>query len=354
MAKKSIFDKIRKNGGIFLNFINSIKERAKEKIQTIVLVETDDLRTLKAAEIVLKENYANIILVGEEVDIKKIANENGINLQQAKIIDPRISEQTEILTREFYELRKNKGIDLEKARKIITENPLYFGCMLVKVGYADGMVAGATHTSSDLLRAALQTIKTEKTIKVASSFILIDVPDCDYGENGLFIYADAGLNQNPSSEQLAEIAYSSAQTFKSLISREPYVAMLSHSTFASAPDHPDIIKVREAVKYAQANYPGLKVDGELQLDAAIIPEVAKRKAKDSIVAGHANVLIFPDLDSGNIAYKITERLAKAQAYGPITQGLAKPINDLSRGCSAEDIAGAIAITAVQAIEKINS
>lgn len=336
-----------------MNFIDSIKERAREKLQTIVLVETEDLRILTAAHIVLKEAYANIILVGEEKRIKKLAEENNLDLEQARIIDPKLSEQTEFLAHEFYELRKHKGMELDKAREIISEEVLYFGCMLVKVGMADGMVAGAVYTSSDLLRSALQTIKTDKTIKVASSFILIDLPDCEYGENGLFIYADAGLNQNPTSEQLAEIAYSSAETFRSLISREPYVAMLSHSTFASAPDHPDIIKVRDAVKYAQANYPGLKVDGELQLDAAIIPEVAERKAPNSIVAGRANVLVFPDLDSGNIAYKITERLAKAKAYGPITQGLAKPVNDLSRGCNALDIAGAIAITALQAIEKSN-
>lgn len=334
-----------------MNFIESIKERAREKLQTIVLAETEDARVLKAADIALRESYANIILVGEEQRINKIASENNLDIHQARIIDPKASEQTELLASEFYETRKHKGMTLEEAHQIISGSPLYFGCMLVKVGIADGMVAGAVYTSSDLLRAALQTIKTDKTIKVASSFILMDVPDCGYGENGLFIYADAGLNQNPTSEQLAEIAYTSAETFRSLIKREPYVAMLSHSTFASAPDHPDIIKVRDAVKYAQANYPLLKVDGELQLDAAIIPEVAAKKAPNRPVAGRANVLVFPDLDSGNIAYKITERLAKAKAYGPITQGLLKPINDLSRGCNAEDIAGAIAITAVQAIEK---
>jgi len=336
-----------------MNFIESIKERAREKMQTIVLVETEDVRVLEAAAMVLREAYANLILVGEESRILRIAAENNLNIQESRIIDPKMSEQLDFLANEFYEIRKHKGMTLEEAKKIILEQPLYFGCMLVKVGIADGMVAGAVYTSSDLLRSALQTVKTDKTIKVASSFILMDVPDCSYGENGLFIYADAGLNQNPTSEELAEIAYTSAETFRSLISREPYVAMLSHSTFASAPDHPDILKVREAVKYAQANYPLLKVDGELQLDAAIIPEVASRKAPNSIVAGHANVLVFPDLDSGNIAYKITERLAKAKAYGPITQGLLKPINDLSRGCSAEDVAGAIAITAVQAIEKNN-
>lgn len=336
-----------------MNFIESIKERAREKMQTIVLVETEDVRVLEATAMVLREAYANLILVGEESRILRIAAENNLNIQGSRIIDPKMSEQLDFLANEFYEIRKHKGMTLEEAKKIVLEQPLYFGCMLVKVGIADGMVAGAVYTSSDLLRSALQTVKTDKTIKVASSFILMDVPDCSYGENGLFIYADAGLNQNPTSEELAEIAYTSAETFRSLISREPYVAMLSHSTFASAPDHPDILKVREAVKYAQANYPLLKVDGELQLDAAIIPEVASRKAPNSIVAGHANVLVFPDLDSGNIAYKITERLAKAKAYGPITQGLLKPINDLSRGCSAEDIAGAIAITAVQAIEKNN-
>lgn len=336
-----------------MNFIESIKERARERLQTIVLVESEDVRVLEAASIVLKEAYANIILVGENARILKLAEENHLDISGARIIEPKMSEHLVFLANEFYEIRKHKGMTMEEARKIILEQPLYFGCMLVKVGIADGMVAGAVYTSSDLLRSALQTVKTDKTIQVASSFILMDVPDCSYGENGLFIYADAGLNQNPTSEELAEIAYTSARTFRFLISREPYVAMLSHSTFASAPDHPDILKVREAVKFAQANYPLLKVDGELQLDAAIIPEVASRKAPNSPVAGHANVLVFPDLDSGNIAYKITERLAKAKAYGPITQGLLKPINDLSRGCSAEDIAGVIAITAVQAFEKNN-
>ncbi len=336
-----------------MNFIESIKERARERLQTIVLVESEDVRVLEATAMVLKEAYANIILVGENARILKLAEERHLDIGGARIIEPKTSEQLDFLANEFYEIRKHKGMTMEEARKIVLEQPLYFGCMLVKVGIADGMVAGAVYTSSDLLRSALQTVKTDKTIRVASSFILMDVPDCEYGENGLFIYADAGLNQNPTSEELAEIAYTSALTFRSLISREPYVAMLSHSTFASAPDHPDILKVREAVKYAKANYPLLKVDGELQLDAAIIPEVASRKAPNSPVAGRANVLVFPDLDSGNIAYKITERLGKAKAYGPITQGLLKPINDLSRGCSAEDIAGVIAITAVQAIEKNN-
>lgn len=336
-----------------MDFIEQIKTRAKKDLQTIVLVETEDLRTLQAADMVLREGYANIILVGNANDITHLAEENQLDMKGAQIINPKFSEKTEILVREFYELRKKKGIDLAKAREIVTGMPLYYGCMLVKAGYADGMVAGAVHTSSDLLRAALQTIKTEPTIKVASAFFLMDVPNCEYGENGVFLYADSGLNQNPTSSELAEIAYSSGQTFQSLVGKEPVIAMLSHSTFGSAPDHPDILKVREAVKLAQANYPGLKIDGEMQVDAAIIPEVAMRKAPQSSVAGCANVLIFPDLDSGNIAYKITERLAKAKAYGPITQGLFKPVNDLSRGCSANDIAGVVAITAVQAIEQKN-
>ena len=235
---------------------------------------------------------------------------------------------------------------LGEAEKILLENKLYFSNMLVKCGYADGLVAGAIHSSADVLRPALQIIKTSSDSEIVSSFFLMDVPNCSYGANGVFVYSDSGMVQNPTSEELAEIARCSARTFEKLVGEEPKVALLSHSTLGSA-KHKDVDKVVKAVEIAKKENPELKLDGEFQFDAAVVPSVAEKKAPNSKVAGQANVLIFPDLDSGNIAYKITERLAHAKAYGPITQGLAKPVNDLSRGCMEEDIVGVIAITAFQ-------
>ena len=251
---------------------------------------------------------------------------------------------------EFYELRKNKGITLDEAKNLILNNNLYFGNMLVKMGYADGLVAGAVNSSADVLRASLQTLKTSKNSKIVSSFFLIDVPNCEYGEDGVFIFSDCGMIPDPTSEELVEIAKSSAQSFEQLVGKTPKIAMLSYSTMGSA-KHPNIDKITRAVQLAKETYPELLLDGELQFDAAVVPKVAKSKAPNSEVAGNANVLIFPDLNSGNIAYKIAERLAKAKAYGPITQGIAKPVNDLSRGCNEYDIVGAIAITCVQCEEK---
>ncbi len=325
-----------------MNIIDKMKKQVKDKHYKIILPETDDVRTLKAAEIVFNEKFATIILIGDKDKINKLYKLD----ENIEIIDPNTFDKIDELISEFYELRKHKGITIEQARKIITEDYLYFGNMLVKKGYADGLVAGAVHSSADVLRPALQIIKTKENIKTASSFFLMDVPNCKYGDNGVFIYSDCGMNQNPTSEQLADIAYTSAKTFESLIGDKPIVAFLSHSTYGSS-KHPDVDKVVEAVKIAKEKYPDILLDGELQLDAAIVPEVASKKAPNSEVAGRANVLIFPDLDAANIAYKITERLACAHAYGPITQGLAKPINDLSRGCNEYDIVGAIAITCMQ-------
>lgn len=329
-----------------MNFIEKIKNQVKQNKKTIVLAETEDVRTLKAAEIVKKEDFANIILVGVKEEIVSLAEKEQINIEGITIINPKEFSDFNKLKEEFYELRKNKGISLEEAEKILLENKLYFGNMLVKCGYADGLVAGAVNSSANVLRPALQIIKTAPDSKIVSSFFLMDVPNCEYGANGVFVYSDCGMVQNPNSEELAEIARASAKTFEKLVGETAKVAMLSHSTLGSA-KHPDVEKVTKAVEIAKTNYPQIELDGEFQFDAAIVPSVAEKKAPNSKVAGHANVLIFPDLDSGNIAYKITERLAHAKAYGPITQGLAKPVNDLSRGCNEFDIAGVVAITAFQ-------
>lgn len=323
-----------------MSFIESIKERAKKNKKTIVLPETMDERVLEAGSIALREGIADIILIGNPVTDK-------FDLSGATIIDPNTSELTEELINKLVELRKEKGMTYEDAKKLLLEDYMYFACMLVKTGRADGVVSGACHSTSNTLRPALQIIKTKPGVLLVSAFFLMVVPNCEYGSNGTFIFADSGLEQNPTPEKLAAIAASSADSFKLLVEEEPIVAMLSHSTKGSA-SHADVDKVVEGVRIAKEQYPEYKIDGELQLDAAIVPEVAKSKAPDSDIAGHANVLVFPDLDAGNIGYKLVQRLAKAEAYGPITQGIASPINDLSRGCSSEDIVGVIAITAVQA------
>ena len=331
------------------DMIKKIKERAKKERKTIILPESMDRRTLEATDIILKEKIANIILIGTEEEIQK--NSHGLDLSKARIINPNNSNYTEELINKLYELRKEKGMTKEKAKELLLNDYMYYACMLVKEGVADGVVSGACHSSSNTLRPALQIIKTAPSIKSVSAFFLMVVPDCKYGYNGTFVFSDAGLIQNPNPEELAEIAGISAQSFELLTGGTAKIALLSHSTKGSA-KHSDVDKVIEATKLAKSNYPKYEIDGELQLDAAIVPEVAKTKAKDSKVAGNANVLIFPDLDAGNIGYKLVQRLAKAEAYGPITQGIAKPINDLSRGCSAEDIVGVVAITAVQATKGI--
>lgn len=328
-----------------MGFIDRVKERAKQKKMTIVLPETSDRRTVIAAHKVLEEDIANLILIGNKQEIMKTAE--GLNLSKAKFVDPQQCEKLDEYAELLAMLRKGKGMTFEEAKELLLTNPLFMGCIMVKAGDADGMVAGAIHSSANVLRAALQTLKTAPNIKLVSAFFLVVVPDCDMGANGTFIFADAGLNQTPNAEEIAYIAESSAQSFRLLVEQEPIVAMLSHSTKGSA-KHPEVDKMVEAARLAKELDPALKVDGELQSDAAIVPEIAKSKAPDSDVAGKANVLIFPDLDAGNIGYKLVQRLAKAEAYGPITQGIAKPVNDLSRGCCADDIVGVIAITAVQA------
>lgn len=328
-----------------MNFIDTIKERAKKDKKRIVLPESMDSRVMEAASKALTEGIADIIIIGNPEEILK--SSNGFDISGATIINPYESELTEELINLLVELRKSKGLTYDEAKKLLLEDYMYYACMLVKTGRADGVVSGACHSTSNTLRPALQIIKTKPGVMLVSAFFLMIVPYCEYGANGTFIFGDSGLEQNPTPEKLAAIAASSAESFKLLVEKEPIVAMLSHSTKGSA-SHADVDKVVEGVKIAKENYPQYKIDGELQLDAAIVPSVAKSKAPDSEVAGHANVLIFPDLDAGNIGYKLVQRLAKAEAYGPITQGIASPINDLSRGCSSDDIVGVIAITAVQA------
>lgn len=327
-----------------MNFIERLIERAKSDVKTIVLPEGTDERVIKAAFMIKEQQVANVVLVGDEDEILKLAK--GLDLSGIKIEDPLKSDKTEEYSRIFYELRKSKGISLEQASEIM-KNPLYFGVMMVKNGDADGMVAGAANSTADTLRPALQILKTAPGTKLVSAFFVMVVPDCEYGKDGTFIYADCGLVENPDAEQLSEIAIASAKSFKTLVQEEPKVAMLSYSSYGSAKSELTE-KVITATKLAKEKAPDVAIDGELQGDAALVPAIAKTKAPESNVAGKANVLIFPDLNCGNIVYKLTERLAKAEAYGPITQGIAKPVNDLSRGCSAEDIVGVVAITAIQA------
>lgn len=330
-----------------MNFINEIKEKAKQSIKKIVLPEATDIRVVKAAATVLKEEFADIILLGDNEKINDIAKENSLDISKATIIDPTKSDRFEDYVNTFYELRKEKGITLEQARTIVLD-PVYFGMMMVKLGEADGLVSGAIHSTADTLRPALQILKTAPGTKLVSAFFVMVLPDEDYGEKGVFVFGDCGLNPNPNNEELAQIAISSAKSFEELVGKEAKVAMLSYSTHGSAKSD-SVTKVIEATELVKQEVPNLLIDGELQLDAALVPEISKMKAPGSKIEGNANTLIFPNLDAGNIGYKLVQRLAKAEAYGPLCQGIAKPVNDLSRGCSAEDIVGVIAITAVQAI-----
>ena len=331
-----------------MSFIDEIKNKAKQNIKTIILTESEDKRVLEAAQKVKSEGFAKIILIGKEVEAIKLAKENNIDISGIEIIAPEKSEKFEEYANAFYELRKAKGITIEDARRIVKDN-MYFGTMMVKLGDADGLVSGACHSTANTLRPALQILKTAPGTKLVSAFFLMVVPNCEYGENGIFVFGDSGLVENPTPEELSEIAISSSKSFKQLTGKEPKVAMLSYSTYGSA--HSELTeKVIEGTKLLKEKMPDLICDGELQLDAAIIPEIAASKAPGSPVKGEANTLIFPNLDAGNIGYKLVQRLAKAEAYGPLCQGIAKPVNDLSRGCNSDDIAGVVAITAVQAAD----
>ena len=326
-------------------FIDVIKEKAKADKKTIVLPESMDRRTSEAAEKILKEDLANLIIIGTPEEVE--ANSKGLDISGATIINPFTYEKTQEYVDLFVELRKKKGLTPEEAKEIMLKDYAYYGCLMIKNGDADGMVSGACHSTANTLRPCLQIIKTKPGTKLVSAFFLMEVPNCEYGENGTFVFSDCGLNQNPTADELAAIALSSAESFKMLVGKEPKVAMLSYSTKGSA-KHDDVTKVQEATRIAKEAAPELQLDGEMQLDAALVESVGASKAPGSTVAGHANVLIFPNLDAGNIGYKLVQRLAKAEAYGPMCQGIAKPVNDLSRGCSADDIVGVVAITAVQA------
>ena len=330
-----------------MSYIDKIKDRAKMDKKTIVLPESSDKRTLIAASKILEEGIANLIMIGNEEKINDGATWLEVDLTGLQIIDPEKSPKLEEYINLLYEIRKSKGMTLEKAREILLKDWLTFGIMMVKNNDADGMVAGACHSTADTLRPALQILKTAPGVKLVSAFFIVDTIMKNMGEGGTFLMADCGLNQDPTAEELAAIADSSSRSFKQLIGPKPVIAMLSHSTKGSA-KHPLVDKVVEATRIAHEQYPHLVIDGELQTDAALVPHVAKSKSPGSPVGGMANILIFPNLDAGNIGYKLVQRLGGAEAYGPMLQGIAKPVNDLSRGCSWEDIVGVVALTAVQA------
>ncbi len=330
-----------------MSFIERIKEEAKKDIKTIVLPESEDIRVLQAAQMITKEHIAKIILIGDAEEIQEKASKENIDLTGVNIINPATFNNFSKYANDLYELRKNKGMTLEQAKKLLKENSRYFATMMVKEEEADGFVSGASHPTSDTLKPALQILKTAPNTKLVSAFFIMVLQNKNFGEDGTFIFADCGLNEYPDADALSEIAISSAKSFEELIGKEPKVAMLSYSTYGSA-SSPLTEKVVEATALLRSKAPDLICDGEIQLDAAIIPEVAELKAPNSKLKGKANILIFPDLDAGNIGYKLTQRFGNAEAYGPLCQGTSKPVNDLSRGCSANDIVGVVAITAIQA------
>ena len=326
--------------------IDSMIERAKADKKTIVLPEGFDDRILAAAEETLKQGIANLVILGKPEEI----NAKGYNLEGAQIIDPATSEKAEEYANLLFELRKKKGMTEEEAHELVTTDNVYFATMMIKTGAVDGLVGGASCATVKILSPALRVLKTAPGAPMVSSIFLMEVPNCDLGENGVFAFADCALEIQPTAEKLAHIASLASKGFERLMGTEARIALLSHSSYGSA-NNDDAQKVRDAMAYIRENYPELNADGELQLDAAIIPEVGASKAPGSPVAGKANTLVFPDLDAGNIGYKLVQRLAGANAYGPILQGLAAPVNDLSRGCTAEDVVGVIAITCVQAQEQ---
>lgn len=320
------------------DFLQRMKDAAKRDVKTIVLPEGEDPRTIEAAKQIVAEGLAKLVILGNPDEVK---------VDGVEVIDPKTSDKHEAYAAKFAELRAKKGVTIEQAREQMNDNT-YFGTMMVKMGDADGLVSGACHSTANTLRPALQILKTAPGTKLVSAFFVMCTDKHEYGDNGTLLFADCGLNIDPNADELSEIALASANSWKAFVSgAEPKVAMLSFSTMGSAKgDVPT--KVQEAVKLAHEKNADLALDGDLQLDAALVEKVAALKAPESKVAGHANILVFPDLEAGNIGYKLVQRFAGAEAYGPILQGIAKPVNDLSRGCSYEDIVGVVAITAVQA------
>lgn len=332
-----------------MKLLDKIWELAKSNVKKIVLPEGNEERTIKATEVIVNEKIADVFLVGKEDEIINHSKKLNVNIDGAKIIDPENSEKYDEYVNLFFELRKNKGMTIDKAKEIIKDE-MYFGTMMLKNGDVDGLVSGAVHTTADLLRPGMQIIKTSPNIKIVSSFFIMNVPNKVYGEDGVMFFADSAVNPNPTAEELAHIAISTADNAKLLTGISPKVALLSFSSMGSA-KHELVDKIIDANRIANELRPDLMIEGELQLDTAIVPEICKSKAPNSKLQGKANVLIFPDLQSGNIGYKLVQRLANAEAIGPICQGFAKPLNDLSRGCSVSDIVNMVAVTCVQAQNK---
>ena len=336
---------IKKGVYATMAFIDELKAKARADKKTIVLPESMDKRTFEAAVKIMKEDIANLIIIGTPEEIAK--NAEGFDLTGVRFVDPFNDPNKQKYIDKFVELRAKKGVTPESAKQMMEEDYMYYACLMCKCGDADGAVSGACHSTGNTIRPALQLLKTKPGISSVSGFFVMDVPDCELGENGRFVFADCAVNVDFDSAKLAEIAILSAQSFEAFIGKEARVAMLSYSTMGSA-KHDDVTKVADAVKIVKESHPEIKIDGELQFDAAVVPSVANLKAPNSEVAGHANTIVFPSLEAGNIGYKLVQRLAKAGAYGPVLQGLSMPVNDLSRGCYADDIVGVVAMTAVQA------
>ena len=330
-----------------MSVIDTIRAKAKQQVMHIVLAEGAEPRTVQASAKIIKEGVAKVTLVGDEAEVKKVAQETGTDLTGVAVIDPKKCEKSAAYAQKLFELRQAKGMTLEQATELVTGNALYFGTMMLKMDDADGMVAGAINSTGNVLRPALQIIKGKPGIKTISSCFIMELPDKTYGDNGIMVFGDCAVIPNPTAEELSEIAISTAESAQALVGIDPRVAMLSFSTKGSA-KHDNVTKVQEATKLAHEKAPQLQLDGELQADAALVESVGQLKSPGSAVAGKANVLIFPDLQAGNIGYKLVQRLAGATALGPVIQGLAKPVNDLSRGCSVDDIVSVVAIAAVKA------